>query len=114
MKDITPTTLWAILEELIGAPVLWAASVTIGVLLLLFVIAVARRRGFRGKAASAGIRTGLVVGIAVMVIAPFLTQATFHNFFGGVDWVALAVAGLLSFAGTVVAIYGIFGLGGRA
>lgn len=114
MKDITPSMLWAILEELMGAPVLWVASAAAGLLLLLFVVAVARRHGFRGKVASAGIRIGVVVGIAVMVIAPFLTQATFHNIYGGVDWIALAIAGLLSFAGTVVAIYGIFGLGGRA
>lgn len=114
MKEITPSALWAILGELIGAPMLWATSVAIGLLLLLFVIAVTRRHGFRGKAASVGIWAGVLVGIAVMAIAPFMTQATFHNFYGGLDWIALAIAGLLSFGGTVVAIYGVAGLGNRA
>lgn len=114
MKDITPSMLWAILEELMGAPALWIISAAVVLVLLLFVIALVRRHGFRGKAASVGLRAGVVVGIAVMVIAPFLTQATFHNFLGGVDWIALTIAGLLSFAGTVVAVYGIFGVGGRA
>lgn len=114
MKDITLSNLWAILEELMGTQLLWAAAAVVGVLLLLFVIAVSRRHGFRGTPASIGIRAGLVVGIAIMVIAPFLTQATFHNFSGSVDWLALMVAGLLSFVGTVVAVYGVMGLGSRA
>ncbi len=114
MKEITLSNLWAILEELMGSPMLWAAVVIIGVLVLLFVVAVSRRHGFRGKPAAIGIRAGLVVGIAIMVIAPFLTQATFHNFFGSLDWLALVVAGILSFVGTVVAVYGILGLTSRA
>ena len=114
MKEITPSTLWSILEELIGVQMLWIAVAVVVFLLLLFAVAVGRRHGFSGKPASIGIRAGLVVGLAVMIVAPFLTQATFHNFSGSVDWLELAIAGLLSFAGTVVAVYGLLGQGGRA
>lgn len=114
MKEITPSALWAILEELMGAQVLWVMVAVAGLLALLFIVAIGRRHGFSGKPASIGIYAGLFVGLGVMVMAPFLTQATFHNFFGSVDWIALVIAGFLSFIATVVAVYGVLGLGNRA
>ncbi len=113
MKEITLSALWTILEELMSPQVLWVMVGVAGLLLLLFAVAVGRRHGFSGKPASIGIRTGLVVSLVAMIAAPFLTQASFHNILGSVDWIALVIVGFLAFVATVVAVYGVMGVGRR-
>lgn len=114
MKDFSPLSLWAIAEELLGAGPLWIGVCVAALFVLLFVIAMVRRHGIHGAAARFGVRAGLIVAVAVAIAAPFATQATFENLHGGVDWLALGVLALLAFAGTFVAVYGLFGLNRRA
>ena len=114
MKDFAPSTMWGIAGELLGAVPLWICVWTAALFLLLFVIALVRRRGFHGAAGRMGVYAGLIVSVIAVLFAPLMTQAAFTNLHGVVDWIALAVFGLLVFAATVVAVYGVLGLGGRA
>lgn len=113
MKDFSLATMWTIAEELLGTVPLYVAVVLAVVFLLLFLVALARRHGFRGGAARIGILVGLMATVVIMLIAPLLTQAGFTNLHGVQDWAALLAFGVLSFAGTVVAIYGVLGVAGR-
>lgn len=114
MKDFAPSTLWTIAEELIGTIPLYVAVVFALFFAMLFIVALLRRHGFKGSAARTGLITGVVVGVGTILIAPLMTQAAFTNLHGVLDWAALIVVGLLAFAGTVVAVYGLLGFGRRA
>jgi hypothetical protein len=109
MKDFSLTTLWTIAEELLGAPLLWSAAILAVLVAALFIVALMRRRGFRGGGARAGAIAGAVAGVLVFIAAPFLTQAGYGNLHGVVDWAALGLFAVLAFAGTAAAVYGVLG-----
>ena len=111
MKEFTPAALWAIVEELFGAVPLWTTIALAVVFLVLFGAALLRRGGFRGGAAAASLIAGLFAGIIAVFAAPLLTQASFANLHGALDWIALALIGAGAFAGVTVAAYGVVGLG---
>jgi hypothetical protein len=110
MKDFSPAALWAIGEELVGAVPLWTAIAIAIACLLLFGAALLRRGGFRGAAAAASLIAGLFAGIIAIFAAPLLTQASFANLHGALDWIALALIGAGAFAGVAAAVYGVAGL----
>jgi hypothetical protein len=111
MKDFAPAALWAIGQDLFGAVPLWIAIVLAAVFLALFGAALLRRGGFRGGAAAASLIAGLFAGIIAIFAAPLLTQASFANLHGALDWIALALIGAGAFAGVTAAVYGVAGLG---
>ena len=114
MKDFAPSTLWTIAEEMVGYVSLWIGLAAVVVFVVLFLVALSRRHGFHGAAARAAVFGGLIVGIVTVLVAPFLTQASFTNLHGGVDWIALSALGLAAFLGALVALYGVLGFSHRA
>lgn len=110
MKEFTPGALWAIGEELFGAVPLWTAIALAVVFLVLFGAALLRRGGFRGGAGAASLIAGLFAATVAVFAAPLLTQASFANLHGALDWITLALIAAAAFAGVTVAVYGVTGL----
>lgn len=109
MKDFTLETMWAITVEMFGL-LLWPAIALAAIIAFLFLVALLRQRGFRGRAARSAIIIGLLVAIVAMAIAPFMTQAGYDNVHGVIDWMFLAVIGIGAFVGVAVATFALLGM----
>lgn len=108
MKDFTPSVLFAIAQETVGA-VFWilvalAIAVAVG-----FVVALIRQRGFRGPAARIAVWSGVIAGVIAAATAPMATQAGFANLNGMLDWILLAVAGLAAMVALAVVVFALLG-----
>ncbi len=108
MKDFTPSVIFAIAEEVLGVS-LWVFLVLAFVVLIAFVIALMRQRGFRGPAARVATWTGVIAGVIAAAMAPFATQAGFANLSGALDWALLALAGLGAMLSLTVLIFAMLG-----
>ena len=109
MKDFSLESLFAIARDMLGI-LFWPAVIAGVVIALTFLLALLRQRGFRGAAARRAIAVGAAGAILAMVIAPFITQASFANLHGAVDIVTLALIGLGALIGVAVTAYAAFGL----
>jgi hypothetical protein len=109
MKDFTLVSLFAIAHEMAG-PWFWPAVIAAAAIAIAFLVALVRRRGFRGAAARRALGIGIVVAMLTVAAAPFATQASFANIHGAVDVAALVLIGLGTLLATTAAAYAAFGL----
>lgn len=109
MKDFTIESIFAILQDMLGW-LLWAGLVLAGVIVVLFIVAVLRQRGFKGRFARAALGIGLVGGVATAILAPLTSQAGFDNIHGVVDWIFLALIAIAACASIAVTVFGILGV----
>jgi hypothetical protein len=109
MKDFTIESMLAILGDMLGW-LLWAGLVLAVIVTVLFVLALLRQRGFKGRLARIALGIGLVGGIAVALLAPLTTQAGFDNIRGVIDWIFLALIAIAACASIAVTVFGLIGV----
>jgi hypothetical protein len=112
MKDFTFETMWAIAVEMFGL-LLWPAVVLAAIIAILFIAALLRQRGFRGRPARSALVIGLLAAILAVAIAPFMTAAGYDNMHGLIDWTFLALIGIGTFVGVAIAAFAVLGTGSR-
>lgn len=93
MKDFNPVTLFAIAQEALGIW-LWVAIAAAAVVVLLYIVALSRGVRFGGAPRSIAAVLGVGAGIAVIVLAPLLTDAAYRDLAGAVDWGVLIAGGI--------------------
>jgi hypothetical protein len=93
MKDFNPVTLFAIAQEALGIW-LWVAIAAAAVVVLLYIVALSRGVRFGGAPRSISAVLGVGAGIAVIVLAPLLTDAAYRDLAGAVDWGVLIAGGI--------------------
>lgn len=112
MKDFTFETMCAIAVEMFGL-LLWPAIVLAAIIAILFIAALLRQRGFRGRPARSALVIGLLAAILAVAIAPFMTAAGYDNVHGLIDWTFLALIGIGTFVGVAIAAFAVLGTGSR-
>lgn len=108
MKDFTLETLWAISAEMFGW-MFWPLLVLAAVIALLLLVALVRRRGFKGWPARGAVILGVLAAIAAAAYAPAMTQASFDNLHGIVDWTFLALIAIGTFIAATLSVFAVFG-----
>jgi hypothetical protein len=109
MKDFSLVSIFAIAHDMFG-PWFWPAVIAGAVIVVAFLVALIRRRGFRGAAARRAILIGLLGAVAAVAAAPFATQASFANLHGAVDLVTLALIGIGAWVAVAVTAYAASGV----
>ena len=112
MKEFSFFSLLAISQDMLGSlfrPAIVAAIVVV----LLFVAALWRQHGPGGMKCRAALLLGILGAVIAIAVAPFMTQASFANIHGAVDWVLLGVIGVAAFAAVAIAAYAVIGLTSR-
>lgn len=108
MKELTPAVLFAIMQETVGAA-LWLLAALAVAVVVGFVIALMRQRGFRGPAAQIAVWTGIIGGTIAAATLPMTTQAGFANLSGALDWALLTAGGLAAMLSLAVVVFAILG-----
>lgn len=109
MKDFHPLTLFAIAQEALGIW-LWGVIAAAGLVVLLYIVALARGVRFGGAPRSIVFVLGIGAGVATVVVAPLLTQAAYRDLAGLVDWGALILAGIGAGVAVSLALLPLFAL----
>lgn len=112
MQEIDPLVILAVLQELFGLW-LWAGLIAALLVLVAFLAVVVRDRGLHTRRLRWSQAVGLLGGIAAVLAAQVLTDSSFADIGGPIDWVAIAaifVAGAL--AGLVI-VYAALGVARR-
>jgi hypothetical protein len=108
MKDFSPAVLYAITREFLGGYFWLAVALALG-FAGLAIIAFMRRREYPRPTLMWSVLAGLI-GCGIAVIAtPSMTNAGFDNFYGALDWLALAAIGAAAALALGLAVYGAIG-----
>lgn len=98
-----------------AGPLFWPAVVVLAILLLLFISALYRQKGFASPIVRYSLYAGLAAAALVVVLAMPMTQASFRNLHGPLDYLALAAIAVAALVGVFLASYAILGsIRGRA
>ncbi len=104
MKDLSPGTLVAILHEMFGF-FLWILLGVAALMLVFGVVFLFQRRRFRQNRLQVVLIAATAIGIGAVLIAPMLTNASFANIHGLLDWASLGAIALIGFASVLWMAY---------
>jgi hypothetical protein len=99
MKDLDPTVLIAVFQEMLG-PFFWIGLGAAALVLVLFLWLLLRERGLRAARLAWSELVGLVGGGVAILVMQAVTHSGFADIGGPIDWVLIA---LIWLAGAVLA-----------
>jgi hypothetical protein len=109
MKDFSLESVLAITHDMLGI-LFWPAMIAGTIICLAFLVALKRKRGFRGPAARRAALIGLAGAIVAIAVAPLATQARFANLHGAVDFLTLGLIGIAALLGVAITAYAASGM----
>lgn len=104
MKDLSPGMLVAVLHEMFGFA-LWILLGVAALMLVFGVVFLFQRRRFPQNKLPIVLIAATAVGIGTALIAPTLTNASFANIHGLLDWASLGAIALAGFASVLWMAY---------
>jgi hypothetical protein len=110
MKDFSLASLYAITQDILGW-LFWPAVIAAAVITLLFIVALARRPA--SGICRGAIGLGILGAIVAAIAAPYLTQASFSNIHGAVDWASLVLVAIGAFVAVSITAFALLGLASK-
>lgn len=109
MKELDPVILFAVFQEMLGAPLLWLLLIVIVVGTAAFVSLLVREKGVIATRMMRCQLLGVLGGILALIIMAKVSSSGFTDAGGPADWFLIALVFGLGLIGTTIITYGAAG-----
>jgi hypothetical protein len=109
MKDFSLLSLYAIMQDMLGW-LFWPAVVGAVLIAVLFLFALRRPVNGNFRRGRSAMGLGIIGAAIAVALAPYVTQASFANIHGAVDWITLGLIAAGTFVAVAIAAFALLSL----